>query len=44
MAQEGKEGSSMRTSGWIFFMISWSFIICLTAFCFYKVLTKKKMD
>jgi len=34
----------MRSSGWMFLMVSWSFIIGLTLFCFYKVFTKKKLD
>jgi hypothetical protein len=34
----------MKISGWIFLLASWIFIIGLTIFCFYRVLTKKKMD
>jgi len=34
----------MKISGWIFFAASWIFILALTAFCFYKVFTKKKID
>ena len=34
----------MRLSGWIFLILSWAFILALTAFCFYKVFTKKKVD
>ena len=34
----------MRASGWAFIIISWSSIISLTVFCFYKILTKKKID
>lgn len=34
----------MRFSGWAFLIISWSAIVILTVFCFYKILTKKKID
>lgn len=34
----------MKLSGWAFLITSWSFIIGLTVFCFYRVLTKKKLD
>gem|GEM_PF-1871489 len=34
----------MRISGWIFLTMSWAFIIMLGAFCFYKVLSKNKID
>ncbi len=33
----------MKTSGWIFLISSWGFIIILCVFCFYKILTKKKL-
>lgn len=28
----------MTTEGWIFLALAWSVILCLTAYCFYKVL------
>lgn len=31
----------MSTSGWVFLVLSWGFIILLAAFCFYKVFSKK---
>ena len=34
----------MRLSGWIFLTLSWVSISILTAFCFYKVFTKKKIE
>lgn len=34
----------MRLSGWLFLIASWSFILGLTAFSFYKVFTKKKVE
>jgi hypothetical protein len=34
----------MRLSGWIFLALSWGFILSLTAFCFWKVFTKKRVD
>ncbi len=34
----------MTTLGWIFISVSWSLILGLTAFCFYKILKKKKLD
>lgn len=34
----------MRPSGWAFLMLSWGFIIGLVIFCFYKILTRKKID
>ncbi|EKD27739.1 MAG: hypothetical protein ACD_79C00598G0001 [uncultured bacterium] len=34
----------MTTSGLILLIFTWSFIITLLVFCFYKVLTKKEMD
>jgi hypothetical protein len=34
----------MRVSGWLFLILSWAFIIGLTAFCFYKVFAKKKLS
>jgi hypothetical protein len=33
----------MKLAGWIFLVISWGFIISLSAFCFYKVLSKKEL-
>lgn len=32
----------MNVGGWIFLIVSWGFIIILTVFCFYKVLSKKE--
>jgi len=34
----------MRLSGWIFITISWTFILTLTTFCFYRIFTKKKIE
>ncbi len=34
----------MKTSGWIFLILSWGLIISLSVFSFYKVLSKKKVD
>jgi hypothetical protein len=34
----------MRASGWLFLIVSWGFIISLSAFSFYKILTKKKVE
>ncbi len=36
------ENVNLSTSGMIFMMIAWGAIIALNAFCFYKVLKKKK--
>ncbi len=30
----------MRTGGWIFMLLSISFVLCLTAFTFYRVLRR----
>lgn len=43
MAQE-EEGKVVRLSGWAFLILSWSAIVVLTVFCFYKIFTKKKVD
>jgi len=32
----------MRTTGWIFFAISWGFLIVLNVYCFTKVFSKKR--
>lgn len=34
----------MKTSGWIFLIFSWGSITALSVFCFYKILTKKKLE
>jgi hypothetical protein len=34
----------MKISGWVFLLASWGFILGLTAFCFYRVFAKKKVD
>jgi len=34
----------MRYAGWFFMIASWTFILALSAFCFYKIFTKKKVD
>ncbi len=34
----------MRISGWFFLIASWSFIVGLTCFCFYKIFAKKKIS
>lgn len=34
----------MKISGWIFISLSWTMIILLSAFSFYKILTRKKVD
>ena len=34
----------MKASGLIFLILSWSCILGLAAFCFYKIFTKKKVD
>jgi len=34
----------MKPSGWAFLILSWGFISGLVIFCFYKILTKKKVD
>jgi len=34
----------MRTAGWIFFILSWGFILGLALFCFYNIFKKKKVD
>ena len=34
----------MTPAGLVFFIVSWSLIIGLVVFCFYKIFTKKKMD
>ena len=44
MGGEEEEGGIMRASGWAFLVISWVSITALTVFCFYKILTKKKVD
>ncbi len=35
---------AMRISGWVFLIASWTFILALTIFCFYRVFAKKKVD
>ena len=44
MEEKEEAGNGMRLSGWIFLLLSWAFILILTAFCFYKVFAKKKVD
>jgi len=34
----------MKPSGWIFLIVSWGVIAGLSIFCFYKVITKKKLE
>jgi hypothetical protein len=34
----------MKTGGWVFLILSWSFIVGLVAFCFFKIFTKKKVE
>jgi len=34
----------MNAGGWIFLILSWAFIFSLTAFCFIRIFTKKKVD
>lgn len=34
----------MNLYGWLFIVISWGFIIGLTAFCFVRVFSKKKFE
>lgn len=34
----------MSVSALIFVILSWGFILGLTAFCFWKVFSKKEMD
>lgn len=34
----------MNIYGWIFLIVSWTAIIGLTVFCFYKVFTEKEED
>ena len=41
---EEEEGKAMRLSGWAFLILSWGFIMLLTIFCFYRILTKKKVS
>lgn len=33
----------MKPAGWLFLCVSWLFIISLTAFCFYKIFSKKEL-
>lgn len=33
----------MTVAGWILLILSWVLILGMTAFCFIKVLTKKKL-
>lgn len=32
----------MKTSGWIFMILSWGIILVLVVYCFYKVLINNK--
>lgn len=32
----------MKTSGWIFMILSWGVILTLVIYCFYKVLANNK--
>lgn len=34
----------MKPGGWFFLILSWSFIIGLTIFCFVRVFSKKEVD
>jgi len=34
----------MTGAGLIFLLVSWSLILGLATFCFYKIFTKKKVD
>jgi hypothetical protein len=34
----------MNIWGWIFFLVSWGFILGLTAFCFWRVLIEPEKD
>jgi hypothetical protein len=34
----------MKTSGWLFLILSWGLIIFLSVFSFYKILTGNKGD
>jgi len=33
----------MSGAGWVFLVVSWGFIIVLSAFCFYKVFSKREL-
>jgi hypothetical protein len=34
----------MNIGGWIMLVMTWGIIICLSCFCFYRVLSKKKIS
>lgn len=34
----------MTPAGWTVLVLTWGLILTLTAFCFYKVFSKKEMD
>lgn len=34
----------MSLAGWVFFILSWGFILSLLIFCFIRVFSKKKFD
>jgi hypothetical protein len=34
----------MKASGWLFLALSWGIIVFLSAFSFYRILIKKKVD
>jgi hypothetical protein len=34
----------MNSNGWTILILTWGIILGLTGYCFYRVLTKKKLD
>jgi hypothetical protein len=34
----------MTLLGWIFMIVSWTVILTMLAYCFYRVLTAKRLD
>jgi hypothetical protein len=35
------EGELMKLEGWIFFILSWGFILALCIYCFTRIFSKK---